>query len=798
MKRLILSILFLFSIVVSYSQTQIDTKRVIARDSLKLQTDWFRLTNPANGQILIRENGRWVNTDIAAIDSLDFIDEQTLAIDSALGAIGITISNGNRIHFNVGGEIVTDITLTGNGTVATPAKVDTTVIATVWYVDQQIIAAGGYTDEKAQDAVGAMIDNGTVGDIVFNYDDVTPKLSGTVEDDSHNHIIANVDNLQDSLLAKQKLITGAATTVTTSNLAGSSVLVSTSGGKIAAAASVSATEVGYLDGVTSPIQTQLNFISANYVDTIFAEQDSVFPIEHLKYMIGSDTTYISSYAKPNGLIIGGNVSWESGLIFNVSSSAYFLGGEYYSTLAAQVTLDASDNDSNRIDVIVVDTTGAVDVIKGTNAVSPQKPTVDPTYQIELTNVLILANATEPGDPNTGDTIRVEMIYNENVEWTGSGSGVTVDFDGTTLPYNGSKVADVGTLTNYDAVKFTSGQTISKTEYQTLSFAIKLKSAWNKQVFSVMLGNGTVSATEILAVNIDKTSTAWQVITINLSDFFWRETSFDYVAFLYNSSQSVSGYYLDFVQLQGGVDQPVLVESQTLSTNGTAGNISISGGNTITLNVNDADFSATNEIQAVDTFRIVSDMLQISLLNDGVPYTSVGLSSYIDDLSGIRDTLQFHRDSLLLAFDSIAEHNLRLIEVEGLDTTGVYHANRALLNSIDAADTTRWAGCNYATQTLNSTSDTLVVANGVNGILDISGNTTIRIEPTATCNTGNITVICEAAADSITFTGATMKISPYLGLANGKIPVTNSATGYDCFSWWYDGTRIFINGTKAYE
>jgi len=149
-----------------------------------------------------------------------------------------------------------------------------------------------------------------------------------------------------------------------------------------------------------------------------------------------------------------------------------------------------------------------------------------------------------------------------------------------------------------------------------------------------------------------------------------------------------------------------------------------------------DTSVTNEIQYLDTAAVVNDTLQLSLSGDGQPIKEINLKPYVS--------------------------------------------------------------CNYATQTLSSTSDTLVVSAGVNAILDISGNTTIRIEPTATCNTGNITVICEAAADSITFTGATMKISPYLGLANGKIPVTNSATGYDCFSWWYDGTRIFINGTKAYE
>lgn len=60
-----------------------------------------------------------------------------------------------------------------------------------------------------------------------------------------------------ALSTKQDTITGAATTVTTTNLTGSRVLVSNPGGKIAVSA-VTTTEVGYLVGVTSDIQTQLN------------------------------------------------------------------------------------------------------------------------------------------------------------------------------------------------------------------------------------------------------------------------------------------------------------------------------------------------------------------------------------------------------------------------------------------------------------------------------------------------------------------------------------------------------------
>ena len=60
-----------------------------------------------------------------------------------------------------------------------------------------------------------------------------------------------------ALSTKQDTITGAASTITTSNLTGSRVLVSNGGGKVDVSA-ITTTEVGYLSGVTSDIQTQLN------------------------------------------------------------------------------------------------------------------------------------------------------------------------------------------------------------------------------------------------------------------------------------------------------------------------------------------------------------------------------------------------------------------------------------------------------------------------------------------------------------------------------------------------------------
>lgn len=62
--------------------------------------------------------------------------------------------------------------------------------------------------------------------------------------------------------SKQAKITGAATTITESNLTANRALVSDSSGKVAVSA-VTTTELGYLDGVTSNVQTQLNGKSAS-------------------------------------------------------------------------------------------------------------------------------------------------------------------------------------------------------------------------------------------------------------------------------------------------------------------------------------------------------------------------------------------------------------------------------------------------------------------------------------------------------------------------------------------------------
>ena len=67
----------------------------------------------------------------------------------------------------------------------------------------------------------------------------------------------NVNNVQTALTNKQDKVVGGASTITADNLTANRALVSNSSGKVAVS-SVTSTELGYLDGVTSNVQTQLN------------------------------------------------------------------------------------------------------------------------------------------------------------------------------------------------------------------------------------------------------------------------------------------------------------------------------------------------------------------------------------------------------------------------------------------------------------------------------------------------------------------------------------------------------------
>jgi hypothetical protein len=99
------------------------------------------------------------------------------------------------------------------------------------------------------------LDGFTGGSLDLNY---AKDLRATgVTSTEFDYLDGVTSNIQTQLNAKQATITGAATSITSSDLTVSRALVSDGSGKVAVSA-VTSTELGYLDGVTSSIQTQLN------------------------------------------------------------------------------------------------------------------------------------------------------------------------------------------------------------------------------------------------------------------------------------------------------------------------------------------------------------------------------------------------------------------------------------------------------------------------------------------------------------------------------------------------------------
>lgn len=108
----------------------------------------------------------------------------------------------------------------------------------------------GHLWEKIKGLVGGKADVGhshVSADITDK--DTTPK-SGSAR-------LVTSGGVYGALSGKQSTVTGGASTITSSNLTANRALVSNASGKVAVS-DVTSTELGYLDGVTSNVQTQLN------------------------------------------------------------------------------------------------------------------------------------------------------------------------------------------------------------------------------------------------------------------------------------------------------------------------------------------------------------------------------------------------------------------------------------------------------------------------------------------------------------------------------------------------------------
>ena len=216
-------------------------------------------------------------------------------------------SSTNTPNVKVTGDVIVDGDLTVGGTT-------TTVNSTTVTIDDPIFTLGGDTAPSSDDNKDRGIEfryhDGTNAKLgFFGYDDSTRKFTGytaatntsevfsgtlmdaafgsleatslTLPEDSFvysgttvtasgaelNHVAGVTSAIQTQINSKQATITGAATTIDDANLTASRALVSNSSGKVAVS-SITSTEIGYLNDVSSNIQTQLDSKPVAYSSSV--------------------------------------------------------------------------------------------------------------------------------------------------------------------------------------------------------------------------------------------------------------------------------------------------------------------------------------------------------------------------------------------------------------------------------------------------------------------------------------------------------------------------------------------------
>ena len=121
--------------------------------------------------------------------------------------------------------------------------------------DSHVVAAIQYAEGVTLAQKLANIDS-TIANITGDVSAITHNnILGRDED--HAHPVSAISGLIDILAAKQNNLTGGASTIASSNLTANRALLSSAAGKVAVSP-VTNTELGYLAGVTSALQTQLN------------------------------------------------------------------------------------------------------------------------------------------------------------------------------------------------------------------------------------------------------------------------------------------------------------------------------------------------------------------------------------------------------------------------------------------------------------------------------------------------------------------------------------------------------------
>jgi hypothetical protein len=188
------------------------------------------------------------------------------------GDSAFTISYATSTAFNVASTDVTSFYHVGRRVKAVGSSTGTiygTINASSFSTNTTVVVtwdSGSLSNETLTIYVGALSKtNDSIPELVITNAkisasaaiDVSKIGSGAVSSTEFGYLDGVTSAIQTQIDSKQATITGGATTITSSDLTASRALASNASGKVAVT-SVTSTELGYVSGVTSAIQTQLD------------------------------------------------------------------------------------------------------------------------------------------------------------------------------------------------------------------------------------------------------------------------------------------------------------------------------------------------------------------------------------------------------------------------------------------------------------------------------------------------------------------------------------------------------------
>lgn len=263
----------------------------------------------------------------------------------------------------------------------------------------------------------------------------------------------------------------------------------------------------------------------------------------------------------DGIETPGIVTWTGvGLIYNVTSATYWIGGKRYVSAATTVTLSAADPTFPTQYIFIVDTLATATFLRGTPAALPLAPQTTVGVNLPLTNgITLIANATTP-------PVTLELIYDENTgqptEWAyADNGGMTSDRNNTDNPYRNLK-ADFVSLYNSSRFYWVDDVVDTFRTGDVLNFHLYLNGALTNNMY-VTLFNGGTRVTNYLLISPSQglnqnDSNQYQNISVPFSSLTFNNVGYyNTIAFemVGADTSGAKGFYIDYINIQSTQNIP---------------------------------------------------------------------------------------------------------------------------------------------------------------------------------------------------------------------------------------------------